>query len=124
MPNFTDKQVRAHLGRFGFSGDKIFQLIGELSGGERARLVFAILTAEAPNLLILDEPTNHLDIEMRESLISSLASYRGAVILITHDRNFLNQVADSIFVVADGSVTQFNGDVDQYERTTQQSRRS
>jgi ATP-binding cassette subfamily F protein 3 len=116
MQNSVDKQIRSHLGRFGFSGDKVFQLIQELSGGERARLVFAMLTMDAPNLLILDEPTNHLDIEMRESLISTLTSYEGAVILITHDRNFLNRVANSIFIVANGSVRQFNGDVDQYEK--------
>jgi ATP-binding cassette subfamily F protein 3 len=122
MPSAIDKQVRSHLGRFGFSGDKVFQLIKELSGGERARLVFAILTLEAPNLLILDEPTNHLDIEMRESLISTLTSYKGAVILITHDRNFLNRVANSIFVVANGSVKQFDGDVNQYEKAVQLER--
>ncbi|MDR1236284.1 MAG: ATP-binding cassette domain-containing protein [Holosporaceae bacterium] len=122
-PNASDKQVRSHLGHFGFSGDKVFQLIGELSGGEKARLVFATLTIEAPNFLILDEPTNHLDIEMRESLISSVTSFKGAVILITHDRHFLNRIANSIFVVADGSVTQFNGDVDQYERAIQSGRK-
>ncbi|MDR2107116.1 MAG: ATP-binding cassette domain-containing protein [Holosporaceae bacterium] len=116
MPNAADKQIRSHLGRFGFSGDKVFQLIGELSGGERARLVFATLTSDAPNLLILDEPTNHLDLEMRESLISTLTSYKGAVILITHDRHFLNRIANSVFIVADASVRQFNGDLDQYER--------
>ncbi|GHU13844.1 glycosyl transferase family 1 [Alphaproteobacteria bacterium] len=122
MPSAIDKHIRSHLGRFGFSGDKVFQLIGELSGGERARLVFATLTIEAPNLLILDEPTNHLDIEMRESLISSLTSYKGAIVLITHDRHFLNRVANSIFVVASNSVEQFSGDVDQYERIVQSRR--
>ncbi|MDR2781307.1 MAG: ATP-binding cassette domain-containing protein [Holosporaceae bacterium] len=122
MPNATDRQLRSHLGGFGFSGDKVFQQIKELSGGERARLVFATLTAEAPNLLILDEPTNHLDIEMRESLISTLTSYKGAVIVITHDRNFLNRVANSILVVANGTITQFNGDVDQYEKAIQNER--
>jgi ATP-binding cassette subfamily F protein 3 len=122
MLNTVDKQIRSHLGRFGFSGDKVFQLIRELSGGERARLVFAMLTLDAPNLLILDEPTNHLDIEMRESLISTLTSYKGAVILITHDRDFLNRVANSIFVVSNGTVTQFSGDVDQYERAIQLER--
>ncbi|MDR1335129.1 MAG: ATP-binding cassette domain-containing protein, partial [Holosporaceae bacterium] len=116
MPNAVEKQIRAHLGRFGFSGDKIFLSIAELSGGERARLVFTVLTVDAPHLLILDEPTNHLDFEMRESLIAALTSYRGAVILITHDRNFLNRVANSIFVVAAGSVAAFSGDIDQYER--------
>ncbi|MDR2781361.1 MAG: ATP-binding cassette domain-containing protein [Holosporaceae bacterium] len=121
-PNANDKQIRSHLGRFGFSGDKVFQLINELSGGERARLVFATLTLDAPNLLILDEPTNHLDIEMRESLISALTSYSGAVVLITHDRNFLNRVANSIIVVSNGSVIQFSGDVDQYEKAILQER--
>lgn len=123
MPNAIDKQMRAHLGRFGFSGDKAFQNIGELSGGEKARLVFAFLTIEAPNLLILDEPTNHLDLEMRESLICTLTSYKGAVILITHDGYFLNRVANSIFVVSNGTVEQFNGDVAQYERNIQAGRR-
>jgi ATP-binding cassette subfamily F protein 3 len=122
MPNALDKQIRSHLGRFGFSGDKVFQLIKELSGGERARLVFATLTLEAPNLLILDEPTNHLDMEMRESLVSALTSYGGAVILITHDRNFLNRVANSIFIVANGSIKQFNGDLSQYEKAIQSER--
>jgi ATP-binding cassette subfamily F protein 3 len=123
MPNFSDRQVRSHLGQFGFSGDKVFQLIGELSGGERARLVFATLTINLPNLLILDEPTNHLDLEMRESLISSLTSYKGAIILITHDRHFLNRVANMIFVVANGGVTQFNGDLSQYETAVQSVRK-
>ncbi|MDR0968248.1 MAG: ATP-binding cassette domain-containing protein [Holosporaceae bacterium] len=123
IPNAADKQIRSHLGRFGFSGETVFQLIGKLSGGERARLVFATLTIEAPNLLILDEPTNHLDIEMRESLISSLASYKGAIILITHDRHFLNRVANSIFVVANGSIEQYAGDVDQYEKQVAAGRR-
>ncbi len=116
LPSVADRQIRSHLGRFGFSGDKVYQKIRELSGGERARLVFASLTVDAPNLLILDEPTNHLDLEMRESLIETLTSYKGAVILITHDRHFLNRVADSIFIVNNGSIEQFNGDVTQYEK--------
>ena len=119
MPNANELQVRTHLGRFGFSGDKVFQKIGDLSGGERARLVFATLTVDAPNLLILDEPTNHLDIEMRESLIASLTSYQGAVILITHDQNFLNRVANSILVVANSSITPFNDDIKHYETSIQ-----
>ncbi|MDR0677605.1 MAG: ATP-binding cassette domain-containing protein [Holosporaceae bacterium] len=123
IQNATDRQLRSYLGRFGFSGDTAFQLIGKLSGGERARLVFATLTIESPNLLILDEPTNHLDIEMRESLISTLTSYKGAVILITHDRNFLTRTANAIFVVSNGSVTQFNGDIDQYEQSIRQTTR-
>lgn len=123
MPGVDDLHTRNHLGRFGFSGDMAFQKIGALAGGEKARLVFATLTVDAPNLLILDEPTNHLDIEMRESLISSLTSYQGAVILITHDENFLNRVANSIYVVEDGTITQFNDDIKYYE-SFQQARRT
>ena len=87
----------------------------------KARLVFSSLTIHSPNLLILDEPTNHLDLEMRESLISTLTSYGGAVILITHDRHFLNRIADTIFVVQNGTVRQFNGDLTQYEQNNQRN---
>lgn len=110
-----DSDIRAHLGRFGFSGDKAMQKIAVLSGGEKARLVFAGLTINAPNILILDEPTNHLDLEMRESLISTLTDYSGTIILITHDRHFLNRVANSILVVDKGKITSFNGDLSDYE---------
>lgn len=116
MPEASDQHTRNHLGRFGFPGNMAFQKIGELSGGERARLVFATLTIDAPNLLILDEPTNHLDIEMRESLISSLTTFKGAVILITHDENFLNRVANTIYVVGNGTVMPFSDDINQYEK--------
>ena len=116
-PDMLSTKVRGHLGKFGFSGDQAFQKIGKLSGGERARLVFAALTLNAPHMLILDEPTNHLDIEMRESLICALTEYRGAVVLITHDRHFLNRVANSIFVVGNGTITQFYGDINQYENS-------
>ena len=119
--NPTELQIRTHLGRFGLSGDKVFQKIRNLSGGEKARLVFSSLTIHSPNLLILDEPTNHLDLEMRESLISTLTSYGGAVILITHDRHFLNRIADTIFVVQNGTVRQFNGDLTQYEQNNQRN---
>lgn len=114
-PSLNEQQIRNHLGRFGFSNDKIFQTIRDLSGGERARLVFASLTTDSPNLLILDEPTNNLDLEMRESLISALSDYVGAVVLITHDRHFLNRVVNSIYIVNDGGLTYYTGDVNQYE---------
>lgn len=116
VPSFSEQHIRSHLGGFGFSGDRIFQKISEISGGERARLVFASLTLNAPNLLILDEPTNHLDIEMRESLISTLIDYKGAVILITHDRSFLNRVANSIWVVENAKITTFLGDMNSYHK--------
>lgn len=115
FPSASDLSIRAHLGKFGFSGDNVFSKIGTLSGGEKSRLVFAALTLNAPNLLVLDEPTNHLDLEMRESLISTLTDYKGAIVLISHDRHFLNRIATSIFIVKDGTITQFNGDLEQYE---------
>lgn len=120
--NVSDFETRAHLGRFGFSGEKAEQKISALSGGEKARLVFATLTLHAPNLLVLDEPTNHLDLEMRESLITTLTNYNGAVVIISHDRHFLNRVASSIFIVSNGGVTQFNGDLEQYENEVYLSR--
>ena len=120
---FTQQQIRNHLGRFGFSDDKIFIKIDKLSGGEKARLIFAGLTVHAPNMLILDEPTNNLDLEMRESLEVSLNNFDGAIVLITHDRTFLNNIADSIFVVADQTVSQYNNDVSQYENYTLSKRK-
>ncbi len=116
FPDFIEKQIRAHLGRFGLGEDKAFRKVKELSGGERVRLLFACLTANCPNLLILDEPTNHLDLEMRESLISTLTTYRGAVIVISHDRNFLNRVANTVYVVKDGGILCFDGDLAFYEK--------
>ena len=108
--------IRNHLGRFGIHGDMAFQKIRELSGGEKARLVFSKLTISAPNLLILDEPTNHLDLEMRESLVDTLCEYKGTILVISHDRSFLNRIANTIFIVKDGSITSFNGDLNQYEQ--------
>ena len=116
--------IRNHLGRFGIHGDMAFQKIHELSGGEKARLVFSKLTISAPNLLILDEPTNHLDLEMRESLVNTLCEYKGAVLVISHDRCFLNRIANTIFIVKDGSITSFNGDLNQYEQESVAKRNS
>ncbi len=117
MPKATPTQVRSHLGRFGFPKEKADQLVKLLSGGERARLLFACLTAEKPNLLILDEPTNHLDMEMRESLIAALNDYTGAVILITHDRHLLQHVADRLWIVKNKTLTPFEGDLSDYTKS-------
>jgi ATP-binding cassette subfamily F protein 3 len=114
MPKANQTQVRSHLGRFGFSKDKPDQMIKQFSGGERARLLFACLTAESPNLLILDEPTNHLDMEMRESLMNALNQFEGAVILITHDQHLLKHVADRLWIVKDQKLTAFEGELDEY----------
>ena len=122
LQNANEMQIRSHLGRFGFEKDKAFQKINQLSGGERARLLFATLTADKPNLLILDEPTNHLDLEMRESLINSITTFGGAVIVISHDRNFLNRIANTIYVVKDQKITVFNGDMSAYEHAVIEER--
>ena len=117
MPKATPTQIRGHLGRFGFVKEKAEQKVKLLSGGERARLLFSCLTAERPNLLILDEPTNHLDMEMRESLIDALNTYTGAVILITHDRHLLRHVADRLWVIKDKTLSQFDGDLQDYTKS-------
>jgi len=122
LKDATETQIRTHLGRFGFQREKADQKVKALSGGERARLLFSCLTAGNPNLLILDEPTNHLDMEMRESLIAALSVYKGAVVLITHDRYFLHHVADQLWIVKNGTITTYKGDVQEYERSLLEDR--
>lgn len=106
--------VRAHLGRFGFSGDKAMVPVGQLSGGERARLSLALITRDAPHILILDEPTNHLDVDAREALVQALAEFGGAVVVVSHDRHLVGLIADRLVLVADGTVTEFDGSLDDY----------
>src|SRR5215218_7989117 len=106
--------VRAQLGRFGFSGDKATTLVGKLSGGERARLALALITREAPHLLILDEPTNHLDVDSREALVQALNGYDGAVIIVSHDRHMIELTADRLVLVENGGAAEYCGSVDDY----------
>ncbi|WP_438728543.1 ABC-F family ATP-binding cassette domain-containing protein [Parasphingorhabdus sp. DH2-15] len=106
--------VRAQLGRFGFSGDKATVKVGKLSGGERARLALAMITRDAPHLLILDEPTNHLDVDAREALVHALNEYSGAVILVSHDRHMLELTADRLVMVDSGHAKEFNGSMNDY----------
>jgi ATP-binding cassette subfamily F protein 3 len=108
--------VRARLGGFGFGEDKAFVPVAELSGGERARLNFALVTHDAPSLLVLDEPTNHLDLETREVLVQALNEFAGALVLVSHDWHLLELVADQLWLVADGTVRSFDGDLDDYRR--------
>jgi len=115
-PRFDETTARTRLGSFGFSGDKADTPIASLSGGERARLLLAIATLEKPNLLILDEPTNHLDMDAREELLTALNEYEGAVVLISHDRRLIEGCADRLLLVADGRVTPFDGDLEDYKR--------
>ncbi len=106
--------VRAQLGRFGFSGDKATIKVGKLSGGERARLALAMITRDAPHLLILDEPTNHLDVDAREALVHALNEYSGAVILVSHDRHMLELTADRLVMVDSGKAEEFSGTLKDY----------
>ncbi|MEQ8708006.1 MAG: ABC-F family ATP-binding cassette domain-containing protein [Rhodospirillales bacterium] len=115
MPMATETKVRAHLGRFGFGADKVETRVGSLSGGEKARLLFALMSREAPHLMILDEPTNHLDIDAREALVSALNAWEGAVILISHDARLIELCADRLLLISDGEVKPFDGDMDDYE---------
>jgi len=116
MPDHTPEAVRARLGRFGFGQEKAFVAVSDLSGGERARLNLALVTHDAPALLILDEPTNHLDIEAREALVQATNDFPGAVVLVSHDWHLLELVADRLWLVADGTVRPFEGDLQDYER--------
>ena len=106
--------VRAQLGRFGFSGHKATTQIGKLSGGERARLALALITRDAPHLLILDEPTNHLDVDAREALVQALNDFDGAVILISHDRHMVELTADRLVLVDDGTAAEYQGSMEDY----------
>ena len=108
--------MRTRLGGFGFGQDKAFVPVNELSGGERARFNLALVTHDAPSLLILDEPTNHLDMETREALVAALAEYAGAVVLVSHDWHLVELVADRLWLVEDGTVRPFDGDLEAYRR--------
>jgi ATP-binding cassette subfamily F protein 3 len=114
MGGSTAGAVRAQLGRFGFSGDKATTLVSKLSGGERARLALALITRDAPHLLILDEPTNHLDVDSREALVQALNGYEGAVIIVSHDRHMIELTADRLVLVENGAATEYAGSVDDY----------
>jgi ATP-binding cassette, subfamily F, member 3 len=114
MDGKTPGAVRAQLGRFGFSGEKATTQVGKLSGGERARLALALITRDAPHLLILDEPTNHLDVDAREALVQALNGYDGAVILISHDRHMVELTADRLVLVEHGMAVDYPGSIDDY----------
>ncbi len=116
MPDNTEAQVRARTAHMGLGADKMGTIVADLSGGEKARLLLALATFHGPHLLILDEPTNHLDIDARESLAQALLEYQGAVILISHDRHLIEACADRLWLVADGTVVPFEGDLDDYRR--------
>ena len=113
--NAKEKDLRTFLGSFSFSGDKATQKVEDMSGGEQARLALAIVAYQKPNLLLLDEPTNHLDLDMREALSLALSTYKGALILVSHDRHLLEAIADKLWLIDNGNVSEFNGDLNDYQ---------
>ncbi|MFL6663715.1 MAG: ABC-F family ATP-binding cassette domain-containing protein, partial [Rhizobacter sp.] len=115
-PQAREQELRNFLGQFRFEGDMVHQAVGTLSGGEKARLVLAMLVWQRPNLLLLDEPTNHLDLDTREALSMALNEFEGTVMLVSHDRALLREVCDEFWLVAGGSVRPFDGDLDDYQR--------
>ena len=114
MPGASPAAVRAQLGRFGFAGPKATTEVSKLSGGERARLALALITRDAPHMLILDEPTNHLDVDAREALVQALNEYSGAVVIVSHDRHMLEMTADRLVLVDSGTAKEFDGSIDDY----------
>ncbi|MFO7859395.1 MAG: ATP-binding cassette domain-containing protein, partial [Ectothiorhodospiraceae bacterium] len=112
------------LGGFGIQGDMAISPVAPFSGGEKARLVLAMLVYQRPNLLLLDEPTNHLDLEMRHALTMALQEYQGALVVIAHDRHLLRSTTDQLVLVADGRATVFDGDLDDYGRWLNQRRQA
>jgi ATP-binding cassette subfamily F protein 3 len=110
-----EQKIRGHLGSFGFEGDRAFEQVSRFSGGEKARLTLALLVARRPNLLLLDEPTNHLDIDMRQALSMALQSFEGGLVVVSHDRHLIKSVADTLWLVADGKLRTFEGDLDDYQ---------
>jgi ATP-binding cassette subfamily F protein 3 len=116
MPDAPEARVRAATARLGFPANKADTPVSQLSGGEKARLLMGLAAFEGPHLLILDEPTNHLDIESRQALVEAINDYEGAVILVSHDRFLVEACADRLWLVADGSVKTFDGDMDDYRR--------
>ena len=113
-PKASESDLRNFLGGFGFQGDRVFDKVEPFSGGEKARLVLAMLVYTRPNLLLLDEPSNHLDIEMRHALTVALQEFSGGIVLISHDRHLLKMACDTLLLVNDGTVEEFDGDVDSY----------
>jgi len=121
-PRDSEELVRAQLGRFGFTQSRAETKVASLSGGEKARLLFALITCEKPHILLLDEPTNHLDVLSREALVQALAEFQGAVVIVSHDPHVLSLVADRFWLVDQGRVEPFDGDLDDYRARLAASR--
>ncbi|ARP94609.1 ABC transporter [Bordetella genomosp. 13] len=113
-PDAREQELRNYLGGFGFSGESVLGKVGPMSGGEKARLALSLIVWQKPNLLLLDEPSNHLDVETREALAAALAEFSGSMLLVSHDRHLLRTTVDSFWIVADGKVQEFDGDLEDY----------
>ncbi|MFO0069641.1 MAG: ATP-binding cassette domain-containing protein, partial [Alphaproteobacteria bacterium] len=123
MVGVAEPKVRAALGKFGFDKDKADTKVGECSGGEKARLLFCLMSYDAPHIMLLDEPTNHLDMDAREALMQALNNYTGAVILVSHDPHLVENVADRLWLVADGGCKPYDDDLEAYRNLVVQQRR-
>lgn len=123
-PKATEKDLRKYLGGFAFNNDMAIEPVAPLSGGEKARLVLALVVYQKPNLLLLDEPTNHLDLEMRHALTMAMQDYEGAMIIVSHDRHLLRTVTDNFLLVDHGNVTAFDGSLDDYRNWLSQESKS
>jgi len=115
FPGKTEQEYRQHLGNFQISGMTGLQPIGTLSGGQKSRVAFSLLSLQRPHILLLDEPTNHLDLEGLDGLMLALSSWNGGVIVISHDERFITSVAQELWVCGDGTVYKFKGDVEAYK---------
>ncbi|WP_434122603.1 ABC transporter ATP-binding protein [Haemophilus influenzae] len=115
-PEQTEQQVRDYLGSFAFHGDKVNQAVQSFSGGEKARLVLALIVWQRPNLLLLDEPTNHLDLDMRQALTEALVDYEGSLVVVSHDRHLLRNTVEEFYLVHDKKVEEFKGDLEDYQK--------
>lgn len=115
-PRELEQQLRDYLGGFGFQGDKVTEQTARFSGGEKARLVLALIVWQRPNLLLLDEPTNHLDLDMRQALTEALIDFEGALVVVSHDRHLLRSTTDDLYLVHDGKVEPFEGDLEDYQQ--------
>jgi len=121
-PQTREQELRDYLGGFGFGGDAVMHKVAPMSGGEKARLALALIVWRKPNLLLLDEPSNHLDVQTRAALQTALAEFDGSVLLVSHDRHLLRTTVDDFWIVADGRVTPFEGDLDDYRQWLTQRR--
>ena len=122
-PLVPEQKLRDFLGGFGFHGDKALEACAPFSGGEKARLVLALIVYQRPNLLLLDEPTNHLDLDMREAIVMALQEFEGAIVIVSHDRHLLSSCTDEFYLVAHGRVAPFDGDLTDYYQWLQQDAR-